>query len=319
VNVKVNVHGDKDRNVTLRRLTEQEVAAERKAQRIAHLKNGVMRRLSTPEAPVERENQLNVERDNTMMKQAVEQEAALAAESNLQQNTHRKKVTLRRLTEKEAAAEREARWGTRRAEQKAAAGHGVVELQKERRGKERPTDIPSGVNPVNGLPLPRIRREDPTYFAKSVNMRRGRGYTSVERPPSERRKYEAALQHRQRKVFMNDSEGDELGTDDDIKTASLKDLFKVSATPSLPVSAIKVEIWRALTKTFFDCYDITGRFHYSTVDGEINIEVVIVKIPLVSLHGIQFKWAAGTKEGFMAKRKEDYKRMVSCVLELLQV
>jgi len=99
VSVKVKVHGGGDRTITLRRLTKQEAAAEKKARRLERI----------------------AWNDNTQAKQEVSavKDGAVKWSGNaadlpvsVKVKVHKDKdqtVTLRRLTEQEATAKREAR------------------------------------------------------------------------------------------------------------------------------------------------------------------------------------------------------------------
>lgn len=139
-----------------------------------------------------------------------------------------------------------------------------------------------------------------------INMRVGQGYTIEDRSRAQynqKRKSKAASKGRGKKSSMSDSleTEDESPTDvENVKTASLKDLFKVSITSSLPVTTIKSEVKRVLKGHGPLVKDYAGDFQFHSYSGrnEIVITVSVVRIPLLSLHGVRFKRTTGTKENY---------------------
>jgi hypothetical protein len=100
------------------------------------------------------------------------------------------------------------------------------------------------------------------------------------------------------------------------KPVYLKGIFSVSTTSTKPLPEIRAEIKRVLKLLGVDYTEIKGGFsctHAPSIaeedrnhsyshshrgeqrvsDGEIRFEVVIVKVPIVSLHGVQFKRVGG--------------------------
>jgi hypothetical protein len=84
----------------------------------------------------------------------------------------------------------------------------------------------------------------------------------------------------------------------DTKPASLKSLFSVSTTSTKPVHAICADIIRVLNQSNVEFTEIRGGFHcryVSSIDAELGanlileFDILVVKVPLLSLHGIQFK------------------------------
>ncbi|KAL2136454.1 hypothetical protein VTI74DRAFT_3687 [Chaetomium olivicolor] len=103
-----------------------------------------------------------------------------------------------------------------------------------------------------------------------------------------------------------------------VKPVYLKGIFSVSTTSTKPLPEIRADIKRVLKMLGVDYTEIKGGFschhapsiapgpeelsrHYSYYhpqaerlpDGEIRFEIVIVKVPIVSLHGVQFKRVGG--------------------------
>ncbi|KAK4127305.1 Pkinase-domain-containing protein [Parathielavia appendiculata] len=104
------------------------------------------------------------------------------------------------------------------------------------------------------------------------------------------------------------------------KPVYLKGIFSVSTTSTKPLPEIRADIKRVLKMLGVDYTEIKGGFscthapsiaeedrYFSTSgrggsgggsdgrqgDGEIRFEIVIVKVPIVSLHGVQFKRVGG--------------------------
>jgi hypothetical protein len=99
------------------------------------------------------------------------------------------------------------------------------------------------------------------------------------------------------------------------KPVYLKGIFSVSTTSSRPLPEIRADIKRALKSLGVSYTEIKGGFSCShspsiaddpsqpertVADGEIKFEIVIVKVPIVSLHGVQFKRVKGNTWQFKA-------------------
>jgi hypothetical protein len=95
------------------------------------------------------------------------------------------------------------------------------------------------------------------------------------------------------------------------KPVYLKGIFSVSTTSTRPLPEIRADIKRVLKQVGVDFTEIKGGFscvHKPSIapssdvkdqleptvtDGDITFEIVIVKVPIVSLHGVQFKKVGG--------------------------
>ncbi|KAK0709607.1 kinase-like domain-containing protein [Lasiosphaeria miniovina] len=92
------------------------------------------------------------------------------------------------------------------------------------------------------------------------------------------------------------------------KPVYLKGIFSVSTTSTKPLLEIRADIKRVLKQIGVDYTEIRGGFSCrhspsladdpsqpepTVADGEIKFEILIVKVPIVSLHGVQFKRVAG--------------------------
>jgi len=94
-----------------------------------------------------------------------------------------------------------------------------------------------------------------------------------------------------------------------VKPVYLKGIFSASTTSTRPLLEIRADIKRVLKLLGADYCEIKGGFscsHESSIavvsrdrDGEdptvaeIKFKILIVKVPIVSLHGVQFKWVRG--------------------------
>lgn len=92
------------------------------------------------------------------------------------------------------------------------------------------------------------------------------------------------------------------------KPVFLRGIFSVSTTSTRPLPEIRADIKRVLKQLDVDYTEIKGGFSCthapSVVDepdsleptvpgGEIQFEILVVKVPIVSLHGVQFKRVGG--------------------------
>ena len=101
----------------------------------------------------------------------------------------------------------------------------------------------------------------------------------------------------------DDSAGsnDRLDPKDDLaKPVFLKGIFSVSTTSTKPLPAIRADIKRVLKQLAITYHEVRGGFKCTYTpsieqgaDGEIEFEILIVKVPIVSLHGVQFKRVGG--------------------------
>ncbi|KAL0469420.1 serine/threonine protein kinase [Neurospora intermedia] len=94
-----------------------------------------------------------------------------------------------------------------------------------------------------------------------------------------------------------------------VKPVFLKGIFSVSTTSTKPLSEIRADIKRVLRVLGVEFNEIKGGFscrHTPSINhaerqptvmteggNEIEFEILIVKVPIVSLHGVQFKRLAG--------------------------
>jgi hypothetical protein len=115
----------------------------------------------------------------------------------------------------------------------------------------------------------------------------------------------------------------------DTKPASLKSLFSISTTSTKPVHAICADIIRVLDQLNVEFTEIRGGFrcrHISSIDMErtidlvaaelggsliLEFDVLVVKVPLLSMHGIQFKKGRSGETW-------QYKNMADQILRKLQ-
>jgi hypothetical protein len=112
------------------------------------------------------------------------------------------------------------------------------------------------------------------------------------------------------------------------KPVYLKGIFSVSTTSTKPLPEIRADIKRVLKTLGVDYTEIKGGFscthapsiaeedrHLSSAgsgggggghpgDGEIRFEIVIVKVPIVSLHGVQFKRVGGNTWQYKAMAEQ---------------
>jgi len=107
------------------------------------------------------------------------------------------------------------------------------------------------------------------------------------------------------------------------KPVFLKGIFSVSTTSTRPLPEIRADIKRVLKLLGVEFTEIRGGFSCShspsivesdtkeqpgegpTVsDGEIRFEILIVKVPIVSLHGVQFKRVGGNTWQYKAMAEQ---------------
>lgn len=107
-----------------------------------------------------------------------------------------------------------------------------------------------------------------------------------------------------------------------VKPVYLKGIFSVSTTSTRPLPEIRADIKRVLKMLNVDFTEIRGGFSCShspsiaaehdgrdrleerVADGEINFEILIVKVPIVSLHGVQFKRLGGNTWQYKAMAEQ---------------
>ncbi|AEO58958.1 hypothetical protein MYCTH_2306759 [Thermothelomyces thermophilus ATCC 42464] len=113
------------------------------------------------------------------------------------------------------------------------------------------------------------------------------------------------------------------------KPVYLKGIFSVSTTSTKPLSEIRADIKRVLKMLGVDYTEIKGgfscthapsiaeeeRYHSPSrgeervADGEIRFEVLIVKVPIVSLHGVQFKRLGGDTWQYKATAEQIVRKL----------
>ncbi|KAH8881410.1 Pkinase-domain-containing protein [Thozetella sp. PMI_491] len=105
-------------------------------------------------------------------------------------------------------------------------------------------------------------------------------------------------------AIVDDSGSDERldsAADPDLaKPVFLKGIFSVSTTSTKPLPAIRADIKRVLKQLGISYHEVKGGFMCTYTpsieqgdDGDIEFEVLVVKVPIVSLHGVQFKRVRG--------------------------
>jgi calcium/calmodulin-dependent protein kinase I len=118
--------------------------------------------------------------------------------------------------------------------------------------------------------------------------------------------------HGEERSPSHESEDKEMGSPnpDYKKPVYLKGLFSVSTTSSKPLSFIRADITRILDGLGVNYHEIQGGYEIKT--ARLDFEILIVKkVPLLQLHGIQFKKLRG--------ETMHYKDMAQCILEELRV
>lgn len=105
------------------------------------------------------------------------------------------------------------------------------------------------------------------------------------------------------KVGMEDASGvstKRVATAESVKPMSLKGLFSVSTPSTKPFIAIRRDIIRVLRQLEVEYTEIPGGFSCQQSPSpklrkgmRLDFEIFIVKVPLLALHGIQFKKLAG--------------------------
>jgi hypothetical protein len=113
------------------------------------------------------------------------------------------------------------------------------------------------------------------------------------------------------------------------KPVYLKGIFSVSTTSTRPLPEIRADIKRVLKQLAVEYAEIKGGFscrhapsiatepaagrgdplELSVADGEIRFEIVIVKVPIVSLHGVQFKKVGGDTWQYKAMAEQIVKEL----------
>ncbi|KAK3333861.1 kinase-like domain-containing protein [Cercophora scortea] len=109
-----------------------------------------------------------------------------------------------------------------------------------------------------------------------------------------------------------------------VKPVYLKGIFSVSTTSTRPLSEIRADIKRVLKMLGVDYAEIKGGFTCShspsivenasalqptVADGGIRFEILIVKVPIVSLHGVQFKKVEGNTWQYKAMAEHIVKEL----------
>ncbi|KAK1755670.1 protein kinase kin1 [Echria macrotheca] len=112
------------------------------------------------------------------------------------------------------------------------------------------------------------------------------------------------------------------------KPVYLKGIFSVSTTSTRPLPEIRTDIKRVLKLLGVDYTEIRGGFSCShspsiaepetreqpgegpkVSNGEISFEILIVKVPIVSLHGVQFKRVGGNTWQYKAMAEQIVKEL----------
>ncbi|KAL2162125.1 hypothetical protein VTH06DRAFT_7910 [Thermothelomyces fergusii] len=113
------------------------------------------------------------------------------------------------------------------------------------------------------------------------------------------------------------------------KPVYLKGIFSVSTTSTKPLPEIRADIKRVLKMLGVDYTEIRGGFSCThapslaeeeryrapargddrVADGEIRFEVLIVKVPIVSLHGVQFKRLGGDTWQYKATAEQIVRKL----------
>ncbi|KAK0617419.1 kinase-like domain-containing protein [Immersiella caudata] len=112
-----------------------------------------------------------------------------------------------------------------------------------------------------------------------------------------------------------------------VKPVYLKGIFSVSTTSTRPLPEIRADIKRVLKMLGVDFTEIKGGFSCShspsiaaepdrgdqleptVADAEIKFEILIVKVPIVSLHGVQFKRVGGNTWQYKAMAEQIVKEL----------
>ncbi|KAK3316307.1 kinase-like domain-containing protein [Apodospora peruviana] len=190
----------------------------------------------------------------------------------------------------------------------------------------------------------RDRRKEPAVDGKSSTFTRGSvsmrakslGHARRESIQARRAKREAEAREQQpvkeeTDAELGDGEGETGETsggsndrltpeDPDLaKPVYLKGIFSVSTTSTKPLPEIRSDIKRVLKQLGVDYNEIKGGFscaHAPSIvedtsqlqpvaaDGEIKFEILIVKVPIVSLHGVQFKRVGGNTWQYKAMAEQ---------------
>ena len=92
----------------------------------------------------------------------------------------------------------------------------------------------------------------------------------------------------------------------------LKGLFRASTTSREPLSSIRAEIIRVCNLLSIRYVQMKGGFRCRTIfDPLLVFEMLVIKVPFMNLHGIQFK----RLEGYGS----DYKGLVQVILKILRI
>ncbi|KAK3945538.1 protein kinase kin1 [Diplogelasinospora grovesii] len=206
-------------------------------------------------------------------------------------------------------------------------------LSTRDRRKEPPAESKSGGNLIRGSvsmrakSLGHARRE-------SIAARRARREAEREQQPV-REETDAELGDTGDGEVGGDTSGAsnerlEQDRDPDLaKPVYLKGIFSVSTTSTKPLPEIRAEIKRVLKQLGVDYDEIKGGFsctHSPSIvedgkvsrhlespptvaGGEIRFEIFIVKVPIVSLHGIQFKKVGGNTWQYKAMAEQIVKEL----------
>ncbi|KAM7224049.1 protein kinase kin1 [Rhypophila decipiens] len=198
-------------------------------------------------------------------------------------------------------------------------------LSTRDRRKEPSTEKPSGLIrgsvSMRAKSLGHARRE-------SIQARRARREAEAREQQPVKEETDAELADRDRDGEAAETSGgsnDRLSEDPDlVKPVFLKGIFSVSTTSTKPLPEIRADIKRVLKQLGVDFTEIRGGFSCAhspsiieesrqlqpvTADGEIQFEILIVKVPIVSLHGVQFKRVGGSAWQYKAMAEQIVKEL----------
>ncbi|KAM7184543.1 protein kinase kin1 [Rhypophila sp. PSN 637] len=198
-------------------------------------------------------------------------------------------------------------------------------LSTRDRRKEPSTEKPSGLIrgsvSMRAKSLGHARRE-------SIQARRARREAEAREQQPVKEETDAELADRDRDGEAGETSGgsnERLSEDPDlVKPVFLKGIFSVSTTSTKPLPEIRADIKRVLKQLGVDFTEIRGGFSCAhspsiieearqlqpvTADGEIQFEILIVKVPIVSLHGVQFKRVGGSAWQYKAMAEQIVKEL----------
>jgi len=194
--------------------------------------------------------------------------------------------------------------------------------RKEPPASDKPSTLIRGSVSMRAKSLGHARRE-------SIQARRARR-------EAESRDQQAVREETDAELGDNDPEpGETSGGSQDrlepedpdlMKPVYLKGIFSVSTTSTRPLPEIRGDIKRVLKLLGVDYTEIRGGFSCShspsiaepegkgqfeptVADAEIRFEILIVKVPIVSLHGVQFKRVGGNTWQYKAMAEQIVKEL----------